>query len=782
MPVRRLLLGLLLFLSLASAQTLVIFPLESQDVLLGVALAERLDEALAADATGLEVFGPDVAPALVPPITTRDGFINLVDFLDRGSDGDSALDSRPGAALVQETLGADAVLTGNLSFEEATLKAEFFLATPEQVVSFQVSAPEDDPGLLANKALAVLAGRLGLAVPTLDEEIDLSSSYGDYVRAVALVGLGLLDDAETVLADLDSEDLEVGEETAEDIESLASDIEAVRTGEPGSDAARMATLSLALSPLDEALSLNYFEELDVQTDLPVVKAWLATLYTSDNKLEEAEAAYAVAADSYAFGEVAQDSYLATRQDDLSRLDDLQASELVTAQLSASIIANIIGDTELEKAALQTLSRSLPSYVYPFERLSFIAFDEEDPMSAAQALAVAVRLEPESDLYWTNLGWSYYLLGLYEQSEEASVRAATLDPTQYIALYNLGLAQVVQGRLEDAVAVYEEAIEIDANVQGAEIQQGRRSAGDTGVQDAAIEDLENALEENPYEPAIHFALATLLEAEGRRDAAAEQFDLYLEASDEPVLADRAKARLEVLRAPLPPIEISPNAELGLGLELLDATPYHPGDRIYPSFELYTPGSELPSQVSVEVSLLAGDEVVSSASRSVDIPRNAIGYIVNSIGVDLPTDVAAGSYQLQVTAQASEDRVAKATLEVEVAGQPELVRQLVGRDIRMVDLASGSPLYSEADLSRSDDVLVAELVAELRNSASAAEEALPEVASGRFEGFSGGDLFRESSEEDVQDFLSYLLSQGTGDATFGFVDAYAQWALDGAPGAE
>lgn len=774
MKVRRLSIVLLLFfLPFVAAQSLVIFPLESQDVLLGVAVADRLTEALQ-DETDLEVFGPDVAPALAPPITTRDGFINLVDFIDRGADT-SIISTRSGAALVQDLLGAEAVLTGQLSFEEATLNAQFFLATEDGASSFGVSAPEDDPGLLANKALAVLAGRLGVARPALDEVIDLSSPYGEYVRAVALSGLGLLDEAATVLAELSPEELEADGRIAD----LVNDIEAVRTGEPGSDTARMAALSLALNPLDEDLALQYFEAFDAETDLPVVQTWLATLYTSDNKLDEAEAAFAVAADAYAFGEVAQDVYRATREDDLSSLERLQESDLVSAQLSASIIANLLGDTGLEKTALRRLSRSLPSYAYPFERLSFIAFDEDDPLSAATALAAAVRLEPDSDLYWTNLGWSYYLLGLYDQSEEASVRAVTLDPTQYIALYNLGLAQVVQGRLEEAIEVYDEAIEIDGNVQDTEIQQGIRSAGDTGVQDAAIEDLENALEQNPDEPAIHFALATLLEAEGRRDAAAEQFDLYLQASAAPPLADRARARLEALRAPLPPIEISPSAELGLGLDLLNAAPYHPGDRVYPSFELFTPGSELPKQVTVDVSLLAGGDVVTSASREVDIPRNAIGYIVNTIGIDLPTDLAAGDYELVVTAQASENRVAEASLALSVSGQPERLRQLVGRDIRMVDLASGSPLYSEADLGRSDDVLVSSLLEELLSSASAAEEALPEVSTGRFEGFSGGDLFRESSAEDVQDFLDYLLSQNTSDATFGFVDAYAQWALDGAP---
>ena len=164
---------------------------------------------------------------------------------------------------MQEALGADAVLTGNLSFEETMLRATFFLAMEDGVVSFQVSAPEDDPGLLANKAVAVLAARLGVERPLLDEMIDLSSTYGEYVRAVALAGLGLLDEADAILTELSPEEVEADERIA----NLINDIEAVRTGEPGSDTARMATLSLALNPLDEDLSLSYFEDLNTQTDI-----------------------------------------------------------------------------------------------------------------------------------------------------------------------------------------------------------------------------------------------------------------------------------------------------------------------------------------------------------------------------------------------------------------------------------------------------------------------------------------------------------------------------------
>jgi hypothetical protein len=45
--------------------------------------------------------------------------------------------------------------------------------------------------------------------------------------------------------------------------------------------------------------------------------------------------------------------------------------------------------------------------------------------------------------------------------------------------------------------------------------------------------------------------------------------------------------------------------------------------------------------------------------------------------------------------------------------------------------------------------------------------------------GGELFRKSTESDVSDFLEYLLASGARDTSFIFAEAYAQWAIEGAP---
>lgn len=743
----------LLLLSLGWAETLVVYPLNSQDVLLGVAVADRVAEAFEAS---FETVGPDVAPALVPPITTEGGFINLTDFFS----GEEGFASARGVRLLQESLGADNVVTGRLSFAGGVVTAQVFLVHDDLARSFAVSAPEDDPSLLAEKIVAVLAARLEVARPTADATINLSGSYGDYLRAVALIGAGFVEEARAVLEEAVA-GTEADVEAEQRVTELLQDINAARVGETGARVGRLATLSLGLQPLDEDISIRYFQAFAEQTGLPVAQTWLATLYASDNRDALAATAFDAAAE-YGFGRAARAAFQASRGLAAEDLPALIESDSVASLLTASLVAEATGDLEQEKAALTKLTRSAPDFVYPFERLSFIAFDEGDALAAAQALVVAARLEPDNDLYWTNLGWAYYLLGLLEQSEAASVRAVTLAPEQFIALYNLGLARVVTGRLDEAMEAYEEALTFDP-----------------GVDDAAVEDLENALRLYPRQPSILYPLAVLYEQEGRREDAAKALERYLKSNPTGTFAEAARQRLEVLRAPLPPLEIAPEATVGLGPTALAAAPFHPGDRLFPSFELYTSGVELPKRVTVTVALKAGDTVLSEQSRDLDIPTNAIGYVVDSLGVDLPTDLTAGSYTLELRASASEDRSAVAEVPFEVSGQPEFLRRLLGQNITMLALETGTALYSRGDLDNGDDALVESLLAELRSSADAADEALPEIDTGRFEGSSGGRLFRESSAADVRDFLNYLLAQGGGDATFSFVDAYAQWALSGAP---
>jgi tetratricopeptide (TPR) repeat protein len=137
--------------------------------------------------------------------------------------------------------------------------------------------------------------------------------------------------------------------------------------------------------------------------------------------------------------------------------------------------------------------------------------------------VAVDLDPSSDLYWTNLGWAWYLLGFVDRSEAASLRALELDPAQYIARYNLGLVRVVTRRPE-ALADYREALRFDPDVDARPSPTWWRPSRST--RDAI---------------GVPFALGFLLENAGDREAAARPTSATRERAPRPPDAPDAGPR-------------------------------------------------------------------------------------------------------------------------------------------------------------------------------------------------------------------------------------------------
>lgn len=827
-----------------SARELAVYPFASPDILTGVAISERVAEAFAPIGN---VLGPVETPALIPPLVAEGGFLSPVVFLP-ASVQQQGLASTAGVSLVRDSLGVDAAVTGSLQFVDARLQLELFVADFRGLHAYTLHAPEDNPGDLAFQTVALLSRHLSVRdeniaqqIRAVDTDIDLSTDYSEYIRAVALAGGGFAGDARNILEALaenfapteediseeeaedtvdtaDAEDMEDGEdaedtaedaaedadesestdEDSDDTEAVADDepdngeadneaeatmsqeatfparwqrlldgLEQVTRGRSSDDPLLDAALALSFSELDEQRLLGYFNTLLETGDLPAADVWAGTLRDDVNDRAGANNAFEAAAD-YPYGRAARAVYMVVNE--LEGADrairTASESEAIGALLAVAYAAFEAGNSELEKPILTRLSRVAPTLPYSFERLSFIAFDEDDPTAAVNALVVATRLDPDSDLYWTNLGWSYYLLDRLEESRTASQRAVILAPGQEIAWFNLGLAYAVEDNLEQAILAYEAALEEDPEVN-----------------DEAIVDLENALEIYPDAAGVHFALATLYEAEGRKEDSIVQFEQYLaQVSSNTPFVGRAEQRLEVLRAPAPPINISEGAALTLGADGRETDTFQPGDRIYPRFELFTPGIELPRSVTFEYILTdaSGETLLEPTIQERDIPRDAVAINISGIGVTLPDDLDTGTYNLNVTVLASEDRRSEQPLRFSVGNAPSFVRRFVSRNITMRSLETGAPFYDEGMLALDNEELVAELVAELRQTAEVAAEALPTVETGRFEGFDGEQLFLESTPEDVADFLQYLLvSPSTNNADFSFVEAYAQWALDGAP---
>lgn len=764
-----------------TSASLAVFPLESQEALLGVAVAERVATAVAERSASAEVLGPEVALALVPPFAVQNGFLNPLVFLGENQ----SVSSRTAAALLRDALGVDAALTGSIEFVEGRLELTFYLATPRGLQTFSATASEASPERLAETMLAVVEQRV---LSTVDEDeramggsqgeprentigtINLDTAYGDYVEALALLGGGLLEEAQAALERAVRRD---GDNAR--YQQLLTAVKAALEGDVEATENRplAATLALSAQPPNEAAARRIFQALSEQTDVPAYRTWLGLLQASADNPDEATEAFDDAA-SYPYGRAARALFATLNEEEGERganiADDLERiveSESRGALLGAILVAQQLEDTDLEIRLATRLSRVAPSLPYGFERLSQIAFDEDRPLDAAQALVVATRLEPESDLYWTNLGWAYYLLERLDESEEASLRAVDLNPDEFIAWYNLGLTRAVTGRLDEAMNAYAEALSRDPEVD-----------------DAAIEDLENALDLYPDTPAVHFALATLYEAEDRGDDAIAQFERYLsQAEDAPSFTQQAEERLAVLRAPPAPLDIGEGARLSLGPSNLSAETFRPGDRLFPDFELFTPGAELPQEVTLTLRLAdAQGATVQGAtySETFSIPGNAVALQIDDIGFTLPPNLEPGAYDLEVILSASRERRTSTTLPLEVTGEPSFARQLISQGVTLRGLASNRALYDERNLSLDNDALTQRLLTELSSNAEAAQDALPEVTTGRFEGLGGAELFNQSSVQDVRDFLTFLLAQQSeGELSVSFVDAYAQWALEGAP---
>jgi hypothetical protein len=185
------------------------------------------------------------------------------------------------------------------------------------------------------------------------------------------------------------------------------------------------------------------------------------------------------------------------------------------------------------------------------------------------------------------------------------------------------------------------------------------------------------------------------------------------------------------------------------------------------------------LAVEATLRGADGgALATSSATVDVPTGAIGFVVDALRLELPSDLAAGAYALEVVAR-GDGLEASAVRDVRVEGEADAFRRLVGRGLVPTALETGQALVSERDLALGEAALLDRLVEELQLAAPFAGDVLPTIEEGRFAGLDGGEAFAASGPADAAAFLAHLLATDARDASFAFVDAYAQWIVDGAP---
>lgn len=117
--------------------------------------------------------------------------------------------------------------------------------------------------------------------------------------------------------------------------------------------------------------------------------------------------------------------------------------------------------EQNEAALQAFDQALtaaPDYANAFYERAKVHFDNRNFAGAAVDYERALDNGREDVNVPWNLGWTYYLLGDYEQAAVATEAALEIAPNQAPLFFNLGLVHLANGDLETADSTFRAGME------------------------------------------------------------------------------------------------------------------------------------------------------------------------------------------------------------------------------------------------------------------------------------------------------------------------------------
>lgn len=138
-----------------------------------------------------------------------------------------------------------------------------------------------------------------------------------------------------------------------------------------------------------------------------------------------------------------------------------------------------------------------------------------PRPALRAVASAALLLVLGVLSWQRAR-------LFRDSETLWLDTIARNPTAWLAQYNLGLARVEAGRLDEGVALYSEALRANPTFSLAHYNLAR-ALQQLGRDDEAVRHYEEAVRLRPDEPMAHNNLGLLLLGRGRADEALSHYE-------------------------------------------------------------------------------------------------------------------------------------------------------------------------------------------------------------------------------------------------------------------
>jgi len=424
------------------------------------------------------------------------------------------------------------------------------------------------------------------------------------------------------------------------------------------------------------------------------------------------------------------------------LQALLESPLLLHQTAATLIFATTDDPRW-KALARKLPEIEPLYAWGYKMKSFAAFEDGHGEEARDALLAAIRLNPSNGLYWTNLGWAYYLTGDLPRARLASEYALTLEenPT---ARYNLGLFYALWEAAFPAQAQYKKAVWTD---DAWEIRM-------------ALKDLRDAQEDLS---AAGYWRGLLLTYAGEPEAAKRELSAFIETHPDHVLVPWARRLIQRNQGWWQKLEVEALSVRPDGLSL---STFGPGDPLWVRLG-YEGEPALPGKpLTLELIDQKGQIVKRTTffKNHPPYPPNSVGYAGWAGPLFLPE--TPGTYTVRAHWGASR---AQTDLAVDA---PSLTRKLYALGLVPRDL-DGAPFLPENELlsPNAETRLIQALLEAIHQAAPKAEKIEP-YAKPLKDGKSVAEHMREATPELVRAFLEATL-ENPGLLTPNAIEGFARW---------
>ncbi len=196
-----------------------------------------------------------------------------------------------------------------------------------------------------------------------------------------------------------------------------------------------------------------------------------------------------------------------------------------ALLNLASIERIQGRNGSAELLIKRALQADPNSIGALSQLAELERDLGNLNEAIRLFEEALAIDDALPFLYLGYGDVLQRAGQFEAAEEAFKLVMQLDPDSYKARYNLGVTYGNQGRVDEAVASYEEALEIEPHNPEAALAHNNLGAIalDRGQIDEARRQFESAVEKAPGNLEARYNLALIYVDTNRLDEAIEMLE-------------------------------------------------------------------------------------------------------------------------------------------------------------------------------------------------------------------------------------------------------------------